>query len=78
LCFAAVATHPGFSVTYMPALLVPLFYEVYRGRYSSSGIVLFSVCCTVLLSSFVYFNFWRFCPVWDAESFGAYLSSVRI
>lgn len=76
LCFAAVATHPGFSVTYMPALLVPLFYEVYRGRYSSSGIVLFSVCCTVLLSSFVYFQFLAVSvPFADAESFGAYLSS---
>jgi hypothetical protein len=75
-CFAAVATHPGYILTYMPALAIPMFYEIYRNQYSKRNIVLFSSACIILLSFFVYFQFF---PVQvhfaDAESFGKYLSA---
>jgi hypothetical protein len=57
LCFAAVATHPGFIVTYMPALIIPLLYEVYSSKNSKKSIVLFSACCLIFVSFFIYFQF---------------------
>jgi len=75
LCFAAVATHPGYMVTYMPALAIPLLYEVYQSNYSKKSIILFSSCCLILISFFIYFQFLspqvNFA---NAEAFGAYLS----
>lgn len=75
LCFAAVATHPGYMVTYMPALAIPLLYEVYRNKYSKKSIMLFFSCCLILISFFVYFQYLspqvNFA---NAEAFGAYLS----
>lgn len=75
LCFAAVATHPGYMVTFMPALAIPMLYEVYRNNYSKKSILLFSSCCLILVSFFVYFQFLS--PPVDfanAEAFGKYLS----
>lgn len=76
LCFAAVATHPGFMVTYMPALAIPLFYEIYRRKFSKKSIILFASAGVVTISFFLYFQY--FAPqvsFANAESFGAYLSS---
>lgn len=76
LCFAGVATHPGFMVTYMPALAIPLFYEIYRRKYSKSSIALFLSSCLVLISFFIYFQF--FSPQVDfknAEALGEFLST---
>jgi hypothetical protein len=57
ICFAAVATHPGFIVTYMPALVIPLLYEVYSSKYSKKSVILFSACSLILVSFFIYFQF---------------------
>lgn len=75
LCFAAVATHPGYLVTYMPALAIALLYEVYRNKYSKKSIILFSISCIVLISFFIYFQL--FSPrinFASAEQLGSYFS----
>lgn len=56
LCFAAIATHSGYMFTYMPAIAIPLLYEVYKSKFSSRSITLFSLSCFVLISFFVYFQ----------------------
>ncbi len=76
LCFAAVSTHPGYMVTYMPALAIPMLYEIYRSKFSKKSIMLFSVSCAILVSLFIYFQF--FSPqvgFENAEAFGGYLSN---
>ena len=56
LCFAAVATHPGYLTTYMPAIAIPLLYEIYRAKYSKKSILLFSSSCVILIGFFLYFQ----------------------
>jgi len=56
ICFAAVATHQGYLVTYMPALAIPMLYEVYRSKYSKKSIIIFSSGCAVMIGFFVYFQ----------------------
>jgi len=56
ICFAAIATHQGYLVTYMPALAIPMLYEVYRSKYSKKSIIIFSSSCAVLIGFFIYFQ----------------------
>lgn len=75
LCFAAIATHHGFLFTYMPAIAIPLLYEVYRNKYSKRSILLFATSCFVLIIFSLYFQF--FLPkmnFYNADSLGIYLS----
>lgn len=76
LCFAAVATHPGYMVTYLPALAIPMLYEVYRSRCSKKSIIIFSSSCIILIGFFVYFQLFsrRQLDFSTAEEMGRYLS----
>ncbi len=76
LCFAAIATHPGYMVTYMPALAIPMLYEVYRSKYSKNSIVIFSSSCFVLIGFFIYFQLFSRGQLdfTAAEEMGRYLS----
>ncbi len=72
----AVATHPGYVVTYLPALAIPLLYEVHRSKYSRSSIALFTVSGAVILGAFIYFQFLSpAVPFKDAEAFGRELAA---
>lgn len=52
----AVCVHPGFLVTYMPALFIPILYEVYRNRGSKKHIVVFILSCSFTIFLFTYFQ----------------------
>lgn len=56
LCVFAMATHPGYMVTYMPGLAIPMLYEVYRSKYSKKSIALFSSACIIMIGLFLYFQ----------------------
>lgn len=47
--------HNGFMVTYMPALCIPLLYEVYKSKCSKSSIILFTSSCIILIGLFISF-----------------------
>lgn len=56
LCFAAVATHPGYLTTYVPAIAIPLLYEVYRNKCSKKNSILFFSSCAIMIGFFIYFQ----------------------
>lgn len=57
LCGIAVAVHQGYMDTYMPALAIPLLYEIYKNSYSKKSIVLFFTSCLVMITLFSAFQF---------------------
>lgn len=56
LCIFALATHPGYMVTYMPGLAVPMLYEVYRGKCSPKSLAVFLSSCIIMIGLFIYFQ----------------------
>lgn len=57
LCAAAVMIHQGYLFTYMPALLIPVFYEIYKSRYSKKSIIIFGLSCVSMLCILIFFTF---------------------
>jgi hypothetical protein len=57
LCAIAVAIHQGYMDTYMPALAIPLLYEIYKNSYSKKIIVIFSASCLIMIALFSAFQF---------------------
>ncbi len=57
LCTAAVMIHQGYMLTYMPALAIPLLYEVYRNKYSKKSIAIFVLSCFSMIAVFLYIQF---------------------
>lgn len=45
----AIMIHQGYLFTYMPALLIPMFYEIYRSKYSKKSIIIFGLSCISML-----------------------------
>lgn len=75
LCAVAMSVHHGYMFAYMPALAIPLLYEVYRSNYSFKSVVLFFTGCLTLLSLFVFFQFSVLqVPFDNAVDFAAHLS----
>jgi len=75
LCITAILVHQGFIFTYMPALAILLFYEVYKQKYSKKSISIFSLSCLSMIFLFVYFQFIPSnIPFDNAVDFAAYLS----
>jgi len=76
ICFAAVATHPGYLVTFMPGLAIPMLYEVYRSRCSKKSVAIFSSSCLILLGLFFYFQLFsrKQLDFSTAEEMGRFLS----
>ena len=57
LCAVAVSVHQGYLVTYMPALAIPILYEIYKTNRSKKSIAIFSSSCLVIITLFVFFQF---------------------
>ncbi|MEI6577961.1 MAG: hypothetical protein WCN92_00700 [Eubacteriales bacterium] len=76
ICFVAISTHPGYLVTYMPGLAIPMLYEIYRSKYSKKSIVIFFSGCIILIGFFVYFQLFSRGQLGfaNAEEMGKYLS----
>lgn len=70
LSAAAIMIHQGYMVTYMPALVVPMLYEVYRSKYSKSAIAILSLSCFAMGFVFVFLLFaQKDMPFADADAF---------
>jgi len=57
LCAAALCIHQGFMSTYMPALAIPMLYEVYQNPRRFRNYLLFGINCLVMILLFAYFQF---------------------
>lgn len=57
LCAVAIMIHQGYMLTYMPALAIPLLYEVYRNKYSKRSIALFIISCLSMIVVFLFLQF---------------------
>ena len=75
LCAAAILVHQGYLFTYMPALAIPLLYEVYKHKFSKKSIAVFSLSCLAMILLFIFFQFFPSnIPFDNAIDFAAYLS----
>lgn len=76
LCAVAVSVHQGYMDTYMPALAIPMLYEVYKSKYAKKNIILFSASCLTMIVLFLVYQFYSASlPFNDAIGFADYLSS---
>lgn len=57
LCAFAIMIHQGYMLTYMPALAIPLLYEVYRNKYSKRSVAIFVLSCFSMIIVFLFINF---------------------
>jgi len=53
----AIMIHEGYLFTYMPALLIPMFYEIYKSKYSKKSIMIFGLSCTSMLLILLFLMF---------------------
>lgn len=75
LCAVAVSIHQGYMDTYMPALAIPMLYEIYKNKYSKSSFSVFSLSCITLMVFFVAGQFFpASIPFDNAIDFADYLS----
>lgn len=56
LCAAAICVHQGFMSTYMPALAIPLLYEVIKSPRRIGNYLLFGASCLIMIALFAYFQ----------------------
>jgi len=52
MCAVAILTEEAYLFNYMPALAIPMLYEVYKSKYSKKSISIFCSSCLVLIISF--------------------------
>lgn len=72
----AVCVHPGYLVTYMPALFIPIFYEVYRNRGSKKHLTIFLLSCSATIGLFIYFQLFQHNPPFvNAAEFADHLTN---
>ncbi len=57
LVAVAVMIHQGYLLTYMPALFIPMFYEIYKSKYSKKSILIFGLSCISILLILIIFIF---------------------
>lgn len=57
LCAVAIMIHQGFMVTYMPAVVIPMFYEIYKNKYSKKSMVIFGLSCFSMIFVFIFLLF---------------------
>lgn len=70
LSAAAIMIHQGYMVTYMPALVVPMLYEVYRSKYSKRSIAILALSCFLMGFVFIFLIFaQKNIPFADAAAF---------
>jgi hypothetical protein len=76
LCVGAISVHQGYMATYMPALAIPMLYEVFKSKFSKIYAAVFSFSCLALISLFVFFQFFpAHIPFDNAVDFADYLSA---
>lgn len=76
LCAVAISIHQGYMTTYMPALAIPMLYEINKTKYSRTGAAVFSLSCAGLITLFVFFQFFPAnLPYRNAVDFAGYLST---
>lgn len=74
-CATAILIHPGYMFTYMPGLVIPMLYEVYKNRYSKRYIGIFTLCCLTMILLFLYLQFHsNNIPYHNAVDYANYLS----
>ena len=75
LCAAAVCVHHGYMVTYMPALAIPMLYEIYKHNGSKKSIAIFTSSCIAMIALFAFFQFYPTnIPFNSAAEFAEYLT----
>lgn len=76
LCAAAIMVHQGFMVTYMPAIIIPLLYEVYRSNFAKKEIAILGLSCLAMIGLFIVVQLAPKNIAFDnAVSFSEYLSN---
>ena len=53
----AIMIHQAYIVTYMPALVIPMLYEIYKSKYSKKSIAVFSLSCFSMIFIFLFLLF---------------------
>lgn len=75
LCAIAMSIHQGYMITYMPALAIPMLYEIYKNKYSKTSFAIFSLSCLTMIAFFIAFQFFPAnIPFDNAIDFANYLS----
>ena len=75
MCAVAISVHQGYIFSYMPALMVPVLYEVYANKYSKRSFFIFFFSCFSLISLFIVFQVLPAkIPFNNAVDFSEYLS----
>jgi hypothetical protein len=75
LCAVGISVHQGYMFSYMPALAIPIFYEVYLNRFSKRNIFILVSSCISFTFLFVYFQTVpAIIPFENAVEFSDYLS----
>jgi hypothetical protein len=75
LCAVAVLVHQAYTVTYMPALAIPLLYEVYKNNNSKKSIAIFVLSCLAMIIPFIaLYCFPANIPFDNAVDYAKYLS----
>lgn len=75
LCCVAMLIHQGYVFTYMPALAIPMLYEIYKNKYSKKHIIIFLLSCFSLITLFLIFQVSPGkIPFISANDFSDYLS----
>jgi len=57
LCLVSMATHEVYLFTYMPIVAISLLHELSRSHFLKKNILLCTVFCVMIVSSFLYFQF---------------------
>lgn len=75
LCAVAILIHQGYVLSYMPALMIPVLYEVYANKYSKRSFFIFLFSSFSLTSLFIVFQVLPAkIPFNNAVDFSEYLS----
>lgn len=66
LCFAAVAIHQGYVMTYMPIIAVILIFECYKNRFKVANLLLCGSSFLIIFALSIYFQY--FAPGFGFEN----------
>lgn len=76
LCAVAVSVHQGYMSTYMPALAIPMLYEVSKTKFSKPHAAVFGLSCFTMITFFIFFQFLPSAlPFDNAADFAEHLSA---